>query len=331
MSSLSTVALDVGGTEMKGAVSDARGKLTGFSRWPTPRADGPDAVISAVLDAVGDLLRRAPDAEAVGLVVPGTVDDKTGVAVYSENIGWRDVPFRQLVSDSSGLPVGFGHDVRAGGLAERAIGAARGSNDTLFMPLGTGISGAMFVEGRSIDNMYAGEIGHVDIGSPYVCACGAVGCLETVATGPSIARIYGELSGNDVSGAKPVVERMLAGDELAATVWHGAIDGLARALASYVSLLAPDLIVIGGGLSTAGDVLLSPLRDSLRSKLVWQQVPRIVAAQLGDTAGCVGADLLARRAFAEANANADANTNANAYPDIHADANAGAPSDVGAS
>jgi glucokinase len=308
MSSLQTVALDVGGTEMKGAVSDARGELTGFFRWPTPRSEGPGAVVGAVLDAVGDLLRRAPDARAVGLVVPGTVDDKTGVAVYSENIGWRDVPFRQLVADSSGLPVGFGHDVRAGGLAERTVGAARGSNDTLFMPIGTGISGAMFVEGRSIDNMYAGEIGHLDIGSPYVCACGAVGCLETVATGPSIARIYGELSGNEVSGAKPVVERMLAGDQLAATVWHGAIDGLARALASYVSLLAPDLIVIGGGLSSAGDALLTPLSDSLRSKLVWQQVPRIVTAQLGDTAGCVGADLLARRAYTDTDADADTDT-----------------------
>lgn len=292
------VALDVGGTQIKGAIRDADGAETFVDRWPTPRDKGPAAVVAAVLDATRDLLGRAPDAKAIGLVVPGLVDDANGVGVYSENIGWRDVPFRSLVEAMSGLPVGFGHDVRAGGLAERTSGAAQGVDDVLFMPIGTGISGAPTVGGRSVDDMYAGEIGHLDVGSGIRCACGSVGCLETVATGPSIARIYGELSGTPVDGARPVVERMLAGDERAAETWKIAIAALTHALASYVTLLAPELIVVGGGLSRAGDALLVPLRASLDEKLVWQLTPRIVLSALGDTAGNLGADILARRALA---------------------------------
>ncbi|MBT1003916.1 ROK family protein [Paenarthrobacter sp. DKR-5] len=291
-----TVALDVGGTAMKGVVLSGS-TVVGYHRWPTPRQEGPDAVVKAVISAVDDLLTKAPDARAVGLVVPGLVDDKAGTAIYSENIGWHDVPFVKLVTEHTGLPVGFGHDVRAGGLAERTFGAARGQDDVLFMPIGTGISGAMFVEGHAIANKYAGEIGHLDVGSGELCACGAIGCLETVATGPSIARRYNRLTGSSIEGAKPVAERMAAGDPAAARVWHEAAENIARALAAYVSLLAPQLIVIGGGLSSAGDTLLKPVEAELRRMLVWQQVPQLVTAALGDNAACLGAGIMATQAL----------------------------------
>jgi glucokinase len=158
----------------------------------------------------------------------------------------------------------------------------------------------MVVEGRSIDGMFAGEIGHLDVGSNRPCVCGLVGCLETVATGPSIARLYEERSGVVVSGAKPVAERMVAGDAIAAEVWTIAVESTAHALASYVTLLAPELIVIGGGLSGAGHILLDPLRGALNARLVWQRQPRLAIAELGDLAGNVGAHLLAEQAFAGA-------------------------------
>jgi glucokinase len=292
------IALDVGGTSMKGGIFDPTGVVESFFQWPTPRSDGPDAVVAAVLTAIAELRHRSSGAEAVGLVVPGLVDDRRGVAIYSENIGWHEIPFQRLVHERSGLPVGFGHDVRAGGLAERAQGAARGVDDVLFMPIGTGISGAMCIEGHPTEGKYAGEIGHLNVGSPYVCACGATGCLETVATGPSIARIYNELTGSSVVGAKPVVDRMLSGDSAATAVWQNAVDALASALTSYVTLLSPELVVVGGGLSVAGDVLLAPLRIALRTRLVWQREPRIVCAALGSNAACIGASLLARAAHA---------------------------------
>jgi glucokinase len=292
------VALDVGGTAMKGAILDANGEAREFIRWSTPTAQGPPAVVATAISAIDELLERAGGASSIGIVVPGLIDAREGVAVYSENIGWRDVPFRRMIIDRTGLPVGFGHDVRAAGQAERMLGAARGERDVLFLPIGTGISGAMFVEGREITGNQTGEIGHLDIGSKYDCVCGSVGCLETVATGPSIARIYNELTSASIAGAKPVVDRMLAGDAIAARVWNLAIDALAHALASYITLLSPDLIVIGGGLSSAGDVLLQPLRSALRSRLTWQHEPRIVATALGENAACLGAGILARAAYA---------------------------------
>ena len=294
------VALDVGGSAMKGAVIDQDGRVAAFHRWPTPRSEGPVAVVDAVLRAIDEMLRCAEEAVAVGLVVPGLVDDLAGIALHSENIGWRDVPFRKLVAGNTGLPVGFGHDVRAGGLAERTMGAAHGTDDVLFLPIGTGISGAMYVAGALIENKYAGEIGHIDVGYGEPCACGAHGCLETVASGASIAKRYNRATGGSVPGAHEVLKLMAAGDPAAATIWDEAIDVLARALATYTSLLAPELIVIGGGLSGAGEVLLEPLRRRLGELLVWQRKPRIVAAVLGENAACLGAGLLARQAIVPA-------------------------------
>jgi glucokinase len=291
------VALDVGGTAMKGALITASG--TTYRRWPTPLADGPDAVVAAALKAIDDLVGQAGDAAAVGLVVPGLVDDETGVAIDSENIRWRDVPFRDLVRRRTGLPVGFGHDVRAGGLAERAQGAAGGCDDVLFMPIGTGISGAMFVAGRLVRDRYAGEIGHIDVGVDVDCACGAHGCLEAVASGAAIGRRYRSAGGDQVAGGREVLLRREAGDPLAARVWDEAVTALARALTTYISLLAPERIVIGGGLAEAGPALFDPLREHLRALLVWQREPTIVPAALGDNAACLGAALLARRALEE--------------------------------
>jgi glucokinase len=293
------VALDVGGTAMKGAVLDHHGQVMDLHRWPTPRDEGPGAVVDAVLQAVAALLGFADRAAAVGLVVPGLVDDQGGIALYSENIRWRDVPFRALVADLCGLPVGFGHDVRAGGLAERTLGVARGADDMLFLPIGTGVSGAMYVGGRLVDNKYAGEIGHIDVGADETCACGARGCLEAIASGAAIARRYNRATGGSAAGGREVLDLMAAGDPAATMVWHDATDALARALATYTSLLAPELVVIGGGLSGAGEALLEPLRRRLQELLVWQQVPRIVVAHLGENAACLGAGLLARQAIAE--------------------------------
>jgi glucokinase len=290
-------ALDVGGTAMKGAVVRDDGTPVEYHRWPTPRADGPDAVVAAALKAVDELVALAGNPAAVGLVVPGLVDDDAGVAIYSENIEWHDVAFRDLVAQRTGLPVGFGHDVRAGGLAERTLGAAGGVDDVLFMPIGTGISGAMFVGGVLVRNRYAGEIGHIDVGADVDCACGARGCLEAVASGASIARQYHRAGGEKLPGAREVLQRRAAGDPIAERVWDEAVTAVARALATYISLLAPERIVIGGGLAGAGDALFGPVRQQLHELLVWQREPAVVPAALEDNAACLGAALLAREAL----------------------------------
>ena len=281
------IALDLGGTALKAGLVDERGETLRALQRPSRREEGPDAVVAG-LCATAEELAADADPAAIGLVVPGVVDEAAGIAVYSANFGWRDLPLRARLEEHTGLPVAFGHDVRAGGLAEAALGAARGVRDFLFLALGTGIAGAAVLDGRPYaGGGYAGEIGHVVVEpGGRECGCGARGCLETVASARAIAERYG-------ASAAEVADRCAAGDPRARAVWQRAVDALADALAMYVSVLAPELIVVGGGLSEAGDQLLPPLDDALGKRLTFHRRPRLCRAALGDQAGRLGAALLA--------------------------------------
>ena len=292
------IALDVGGTNMKAALVDGQCNVITSQRLPTGREDGPDAVVEKIiacaLEQQADAQRRGFTVRAAGVVVPGIVDEERGVAVFSANLGWREVAFRERLDARLGVPVAFGHDVRAGGLAEGRLGAAQGSADYLFLALGTGIAAALVLAGQPYTGHgYAGEIGHmvVDPGGP-VCRCGAVGCLEAIASAAAIAAHYATRTGRRVE-ALEVHERVLAGDPDAAAVWAEAVGALATGLAAYASLLAPDLVVVGGGLAAAGDALLGPLEHEIDRRLTFQRRPKVVAAQLGDQAAALGAALLA--------------------------------------
>lgn len=292
------VALDVGGTAIKAVILGDNGEIQSRHHFDTHRENGPDAVVATVLRTVDALITlTGGEARGVGLAVPGLVDEVNGIGIFSENIGWVDIPFRDLVEQRTGLAVGFGHDVRTGGLAEKASGAGLSAENMLFMPIGTGISGAMFIESQLNRNMYAGEIGHIDVGSGETCMCGSVGCLETVATGPSIATRFQRSTGIQVAGAREVLDRLQAGDGDAAAVWDDAIEALAVALATYTTLLAPDLIVLGGGLSNAGAALIDPLRARLHDRLTWQQKPRLERAEYGGYSAAFGAGILAADAL----------------------------------
>ncbi|MCO6007059.1 ROK family protein [Actinoallomurus purpureus] len=285
------VALDVGGTSMKGAVlSPGLDRVTALRR-PTPQGD---AAVGAVVETVVELVERAGTARAVGLAVPGIVDDERGVAVWSENIGWRDAPFRDLIAERTGLPVAVGHDVRAGGTAEIRLGAARGARNSLVMPIGTGIAAAMVIDGHlCVGNGYAGEIGHMSVGVDEPCVCGGTGCLEAVASAAAVARRFARRTGREAT-ADAVAALVTEGDADAAAIWAETIGFLGTALAAATALVAPEVIVIGGGLSRAGDLLLGPLSDDLAGRLTFHRRPRLTIARFGDEAGCVGAGLWAR-------------------------------------
>jgi glucokinase len=290
------IALDVGGTVMKGAVLGPAMNALAETSWPTKRHLGPDAVVEAALAALEQLASNTDrrSARAVGLVVPGTVDVRTGTAVWSENLGWSDVPFRELALTRTGLPVAFGHDVRVAALAESRLGAARDRANVLFLAIGTGIGAALTVDGHLLEaDGYAGEIGHVKVEDSEPCACGGRGCLETVASAAAIARRYAQRSGRPVSGASEVLSHARSGDPVATGVWHEAVEYLAQALAVGASMVGPELVVVGGGLSLAGDALLTPLAKRLEELLTLQRLPDIVPATLGDRAACLGAGLLA--------------------------------------
>ena len=295
------VAIDAGGTAIKGALVGRDGTVLARRRRPTPGPEhAPDGVLAAILAAVEELAAAAPPGagvRAVGLVVTGIVDERRGLAVHSENVGWREVPVGSLVARATGLPVGFGHDVRAGTLAEWRLGAGRGLDDLVFVPVGAGVSAGMVVEGRLLTGGNVGEIGHVDVGHGEPCACGGRGCVEAVASAAAIARRYAAASGRPAAGAREVARRMVAGDPAARRVWADATDALGSALAWTVALLAPQAIVLGGGLARAGGLLLEPLSQALDRRLGLVPAPRLLPAALGDEAGCLGAALLAWEAL----------------------------------
>ncbi|MFD7908884.1 ROK family protein [Kitasatospora sp. NPDC059722] len=293
---MTVIALDVGGTQIKAGAMADDGTLVHTERRPTLAERGPDAVVDTVLGFAADLARTFTPS-AVGIAVPGIVDETTGTAVFAGNLGWQHVPVRSWLTEELGLPVAFGHDVRAGGLAEARLGAGRGCRSFLFVPVGTGVAAAVMLDGRALAGRHsgAGELGHLRVrpdGEP--CPCGGRGCLETVASAAAIARRYGRATGETGLGAKEVQQRAADGDDVAAGIWQDAVEALADGLAAAVTLLDPERIVIGGGLAQAGASYFDPLRSALADRLTFQGMPRIVPARLGHQAGCLGAALLAR-------------------------------------
>ncbi|MFG2227443.1 ROK family protein [Streptomyces sp. NPDC048644] len=296
------IALDVGGTGMKAALAGADGTLLYEARRPTGRERGPEAVVDAILGFAAELrdigrARFGSTAAAAGVAVPGIVDEGAGIAVYSANLGWQDVPMRKLLSERlGGVPVALGQDVRTGGLAEGRIGAGQGAGRFLFVPLGTGIAGAIGIEGRIEAGAHgsAGEIGHIVVrpgGRP--CGCGQRGCLEVLASAAAVGRDWAAACGDPQAGAADAAKAVASGDPRAAAVWQDAVDALADGLVTGLTLLDPQTLIIGGGLAEAGDTLFVPLREAVRRRVTFQRLPSIVPAALGDAAGCLGAGLLA--------------------------------------
>lgn len=293
-------AFDVGGTDTKSALVDRHGHVLGLRRTPTPRnGDDPATEIVASLAVLAhEHLARTPGVQpvAAGVSVPGLVDERTGVGMFASNLGWRDAPIRELAERALGLPVAFGHDVRAAGDAEHRLGAARGYGDVVVLAIGTGIAGALVLGGRPYaGGGFAGELGH-SLSDPdgERCACGARGCLETVASAGAIARRYTAASGIAVPGAREVLAAAQAGDAHAVRVWDDAVDALAEALARLVATIAPEAVVIGGGLAQAGPALFEPLGRRLDALLSFHRRPALLQARLGDDAGLLGTALAAR-------------------------------------
>jgi glucokinase len=229
-----------------------------------------------------------------GVVVPGLVDEMRGAGLYSVNLGWRDLPIRDPVASLLGVPTVVGHDVRAGLLAETRLGAARGARHALFLPVGTGIAGALLLDGAVIRaDGRAGELGHlvIDPAGP-ACGCGATGCLEVIASAAAIEREYAARTRRTVA-AEEVAVRAAAGDPDANAVWARAVAALAQAIVVTVTITGVDLVLIGGGLAESGAALLDPLRADVASRLTFQRPPRLEQAALGERAGCLGAACLA--------------------------------------
>lgn len=278
-------------------------------RVPTPR--GGDAVVAAIVDVAREL--RRPDVVAVGAGVPGFVD-RSGVLRFAPNLpGVRDLPVGRLVAEATGLPVRVDNDATCALWGEHLRGACAGVDDAVLVTLGTGIGGGLLLDGRLIRGAhgFAGEPGHMVVDHDGIpCVCGRSGCWERYASGSGLGRIARELT--DGGGGRRLVE-LAGGDPLDVRGEHVSIaaaegdaealelferlgDWFAIGLVNLVHILDVSRCVIGGGLIEAGPLLLDPVRRAFQARVVapdHRPHVDIVAAELGEHAGAIGAGLLA--------------------------------------
>lgn len=292
------LAIDIGGTTVKGALVDGDGRVLTRHATPTGRGGAAQAVVR---DVAARLAARTVELGVslggAGVVTPGIIDAAQGVVRYASNLDWIDVPLQSVVASAVEVPVAVGHDARSAGEAEWLLGAARGSRDFVHFSIGTGIAASLVVGGRPVEGSAggAGELGHMPVRPDgEKCPCGQLGCLEVYASGGGVARRYLALSGHPAR-AEEVVERLDV-DPVARQVWDDAVSAWVTSLAACSVILEPELVVLGGGLAQAGDTLLAPVRDGLDQALTWRRPPEVRRSTLGVDAALLGAALLAARA-----------------------------------
>ena len=307
-----TIGIDLGGTKCLGLAVDADGRVAGEHRLPTPNAE-PTVLLDTVVATV-EALRAHGEAGRVGVGAPGLVD-RAGVVRFAPNLpGIRDWPLGPSLEQRLGLPVVLDNDATCAAWGECRAGAAVGKRDVVVVTLGTGIGGGIVSEGRLLRGAhgFAGEIGHtvVDPHGPP-CPCGKRGCWERFASGSGLGRLGREaaLAGRgarmvELAGGEPehvrgeeVTAAAAEGDPEATAVMAQFAWWLALGLANLANTFDPEMLVLGGGLATAGELLLEPARAAFVDlvEAVEHRPPiDIVTAQLGEQAGAIGAALIAR-------------------------------------
>ena len=305
--------IDIGGTKIALAVADLEGHFIEQTRFPTRLEEGPHRIIET---ALSELERTGAGLASVGVACAGPLDRERGLILSPPNLpGWDEFPIVKLVEERLGVPVLLDNDANAAALGEHRHGAGRGYQHLVYITISTGIGGGVIVDGRLLHGVYdgAGEVGHMTVllDGP-VCGCGGRGCLEALCSGTGLARRARErlasgtasslnsLDPAEVTG-QVVAEAARAGDALASQVWDEMIHYLAVGVGNLFNVLAPEAIVIGGGISTAGEQLFGPLRERVRARV--RMLPpeklNILQASLGGDSALHGAVLLAQTAEQE--------------------------------
>ena len=277
---------------------------------PTRPERGIDAVIGTIVDTIKEAATSAgaskSDIRFIGIGSPGPIDPKTGMVIFAPNLMWHNVPIVRMLEGILDLPVCLENDANVAALGEYQFGAGRRSKNMVYITVSTGVGGGLILDGKIYAGSFgmAGEVGHMTIvADGPLCGCGNQGCLEALASGPAIARkaracvLHGqETTMTDmVSGkleeitSKTVGEAAAAGDVLAKEIVDKAGEYVGIAVANLINIINPDTIVIGGGVSNMGELILEPLRKAAgrrAMKAAFDEV-RIVKAELGSDAGVV--------------------------------------------
>ena len=321
MAGRALLGIDLGGTKILAGVVDADNRVLARAKRPTPAREGQAAILAAIVSAARDAIDQSKidvgDLIGVGIGAPGPLDIEAGVIRFSPNLDVKDFAIGPELAKELGKPVLVRNDVRVGGYGEFKLGAGRGKRDIIAAFVGTGIGGCFIKDGQIVPGFTgnAGEIGHMIIkaGGP-VCGCGSHGCLEALASRTAIARrvrkairkgiptaLKTAFSGKDGRlKSRELAAAAAIGDSVAVNEIHRAAIFLGLGLASLINIVGPELVIIGGGVVEAlGASYVDLVRAEARRHTIGDPdglVP-IVAADLGDDAGILGASLMAREAF----------------------------------
>lgn len=308
------VGVDIGGTKVLAGVVDGEGRVVRTALRTTPGRRGvtrqvEDALVAAVTEAAG-----GERVDGVGVAAAGFVDSAGERVMFAPHLPWQGEPLRDLLTARLGCPVGLDNDANCAARAEAHHGAARGAASALMITMGTGIGGAVLLDGQVVRgaNGMAGEFGHMRVvPDGQACECGRRGCWEQYSSGNALVRnaralmaeqpsvLHDMTGGNPAAVSGPMVTAAAEeGDLVARQAFSSVGDWLGVGTANLVAALDPDVVVIGGGVSAAGDRLLEPARAALRRSLVGashRRVPPLLPAELGPSAGMIGAALLVGR------------------------------------
>lgn len=305
MTSAPVIGIDFGGTSVKLAAVAGGELLTEISRIPTQEFDRPEPLIDRIVGTISELRRAHPDIAAIGIGLPGAVNFNEGITYNLTNVkGWTAVPLRDIMSEKTGLPTVIENDANCMAYAEWKYGAAQGRRDVVCLTLGTGVGGGLILNGELYRGARcaAGEIGQMSIDlhgvpGPY----GNTGALERYIGNRQIVELAESLyAEGGIAAPTPLSPETLAsaaqaGDPIARAVWQRVAECLGSCLMSVIYLLNPESIVIGGGVSEAGDLLFAPLREILQKSLTVEcfEHLQLVPARFGNTAGILGSSAMA--------------------------------------
>ena len=304
--------IDIGGTKIAVALENLVGEKVAARRLLTEVELGPERILENVLQAIEEMLvENRTTLSAIGIGCPGPIDIERGLALSPTNLpDWIDFPLVETIKKRFCVPTVLDNDANAAALGEYFYGAGRGFKDILYVTISTGIGGAIICEGtiRHGVGASAGEVGHTIVKPDgLLCLCGTNGCLETIASGLSIARRMkeslaarngGNIENYDEITAETVVEAVKKGDEIAQKIWDETIKYLGVGIGNAITLIAPEAVIIGGGVSSAGELLLEPLRCQIGRNVTMLPIEKvkILKASLGNESGVCGALMLAHHA-----------------------------------
>jgi glucokinase len=309
-----TVGVDVGGTKIAAGLVDEHGHLIAHDRRESPATDP-----AQIVHTIGELVRSlvgSSSVEAVGVCAAGFVDKRRATVVFAPNLAWRDEPLRQRLEDELHLPVVVENDANAAAWGEFTFGAGADVEDLLLLTIGTGVGGGVVIDGELVRGGFGfgGEVGHIQMVPGGVkCGCGNLGCLESYGSGNALVRVTRERAiahqdraaelilraGGDIAGITGplITEAARAGDAFALERLAELGDWIGQGVATLTAVLDPNVVVIGGGVSEAGDLLLDPIRRSFENHVTargHRPMLEVRQARLSN-AGVVGVADLARR------------------------------------